>query len=128
MSIPVLLGFRVFLQPKGCAPVASLVLVRDGIVEMRPGPRPSGALCPHLTSYCSQNGYLRHERFTVQRPRPGCWGIIFLGFVVDRGNAWNYMDEVRTVTGWLSFSLSRPAFPLPGRREARSSSSGLIVF
>ena len=31
-----LLDFRVFLQPKGCAPMASRVLVRSGTVEMRP--------------------------------------------------------------------------------------------
>jgi hypothetical protein len=32
-----LLDFRVILQPKGCAPTASRVLVRGGRVEMRPG-------------------------------------------------------------------------------------------
>jgi hypothetical protein len=36
-SVPMLLDFRVFLQPKGCAPTASRVLVRGGTVEMRPG-------------------------------------------------------------------------------------------
>jgi len=33
----VLLGFRVFLQPKGRAPMASPVLVRGGNVQISPG-------------------------------------------------------------------------------------------
>jgi hypothetical protein len=42
----VLLDFRAFLQPKGCAPMASLVLVRGGTVEMRPAlPLVGGSTC-----------------------------------------------------------------------------------
>jgi hypothetical protein len=35
-SVLVLLDFRVFLQPKGCAPMASLVFLPGGTVKMDP--------------------------------------------------------------------------------------------
>ena len=54
-----LVDFRVFLQPKGCAPMASRVLVRGGRVEMRPGASSVGLhVAPDGACFSEERGLL----------------------------------------------------------------------
>jgi hypothetical protein len=63
----VLLDFRVFLQPKGCAPMAALILVRGGTVEIRPAKR--FACCRAGFNTCADG--LLYITYEVNRPVSG---------------------------------------------------------